>query len=77
MRLEVEDQAKAQGTETHGALEQHRQRAQLIAEAAGDAAIVVLFELGALQEKFPDRILRQNDQQDEREDRESGERCRG
>ena len=42
MRFEVEDEPEAQRAEARRAFEQHRQRAQLIAETASHALIIVL-----------------------------------
>ena len=51
MRLEIEDEAEAQGPKAHEAVEQHGNGAQLIAEAARRAVVVILRGGGALIEK--------------------------
>ena len=51
MRLEAEHQPKAKRPEAAEAIQQHRQRAHLVAKATGRALVVVLGQRGALEEK--------------------------
>ena len=69
MRLEAEGQAPAQRTEAVRRLDQHGNAANLVAEAAGDALIVLLGDLGAILEPLRDILVA--------ECRDQGDRGRG
>src|SRR5215208_7894300 len=54
VRLEAEGQAPAQRTEAVRPLDQHRNAANLVAEAAGHALVILLRDLGAILEPLRD-----------------------
>src|SRR5215217_7931652 len=54
VRFEAEGQAPAQRTEAIRPLDQHRNAANLVAEAPGHALVVLLGDLGAISEPLRD-----------------------
>src|SRR5215203_2990133 len=54
VRLEAEGQAPVQRTEAVRPLDQHRNAANLVSEAAGDDLVILLGDLGAVLEPLRD-----------------------